>query len=227
MKTPNIRFNEWSQKWEAARSIRDAEAVVRLWRSPVPPNWQRASNSWTGKLGYRNKNKVGPKGEQIVEKQLLDGYLHRVVNGDEHYPFLAVYQKMYLANQQKNQRIADALGLLLHQETVHPVMIEVKVGANDCWFALVECLLQVRMGRANGANIEAFLKNRNFPHSKAIWGMVLAPSTYFKKGEADGTMEHCRRLLSLLKKKTEARIAFASFDSLDKHFIRVRESNWS
>lgn len=227
MKTPNVRFNEWSQKWETARGILDAEAVLRLWKSPVPANWQRDSNSWTGKLGYRHNHKEGPRGEQIIEKKLLEGFLHKIVDGDQHHPFLAVYQKMPLANQKQNQRIADVLGLVLHQETIHPVMVEVKVGANNCWFALVECLLQVRMGRANGVNIEAFLKKWNLPHSRAIWGMVLAPSDYFEKGEADGTMQHCRQLLSLLQEQTEARVAFASFDRLDKHSIRVKESNWS
>ena len=106
-------------------------------------------------------------------------------------------------------------------------MVEVKIGANNCWFALVECLMQVRMGRANGANIEAFLKKRNLPHSRAIWGMVLASSSYFDEGVVDGTMEHCRVLLKLLKNSTEARVALTSFDRVEKHSICVRESNWS
>ena len=109
----NVAFNEWSLKWEDARSNPDVDAVLRLWESRVPTNWQRSS--WTGKLGYRHNHKEGggSRGEQQDEKKFLERFLHRVVVGSEHHPLLAVYQKFPLANQRQYQRIADVLGLLL------------------------------------------------------------------------------------------------------------------
>jgi hypothetical protein len=220
-------FDEWSNQWEDGRNDPNPDAVLKLWKGQMPSGWQQIKrSSWPGKLGYRHNHKDGggPRGEQKIEKLLLDGFLHEVVNGTEHLPFLAVYQKMALANQRRNQRIADALGLLLHRGVVHPVMVEVKENANNCWYALVECLQQVKMGNANAANIVAFLDKWKLPYSNGVWGLVLAPSRYL---ERDDTMECCKALLALLGKRTNARVALASTDNLRNHSISVKVSNWS
>ena len=222
----NLTFAEWSKLWEEARChIGSFDKVIALCKT-TPRDWQRAD--WTGDVGYRHNHKEGsgPRGEQHIEKQILQGGVHEVIHDDQRYPFRAIYQKMPLANQATGQRVADVFGLLTHRRVVHPVMIEVKTTNRNCWYALVECLQQVRMGRANQPNIQNFAKQLGLPKPSGIWGMVLAPTAYIKKSEDSGIMQHCLVLLAKLKPSNN-RIAICKSDELSNHLIRVVESNWS
>lgn len=237
MSKPNQRFEEWSERWNEARKCcvasKDAideaiERVVGLCRD-TPSNWKR--QRWEGPLGPRHNHKPGgkPRGEVKIENALLSAYACTLVARGNCLPFLAVFQKMYLANQTKGQRIADVFGLLSHGGSLHPLMIEVKEKANDCWYALVECVQQVDMGRANERNIASFLREKALPAAKGVWGMVLAPCAYYERKTSKDreTWKACCALLDELKLKTQIRIAFCETDDLNLRSIRLRHSNWS
>jgi hypothetical protein len=58
-------------------------------------------------------------------------------------------------------------------------MIEVKVAANDPWFALVENLQQIRLARACAHKIQEFvLKSSKKRVGRGVWGLILAPESY-------------------------------------------------
>jgi hypothetical protein len=224
----NKKYQQWSARWEKARSTIGAIDEVICLLQNMPQGWQR--QVWAEGFGYRHKHKEGsgPRGEQKVEHQLFNKYLFGLEHAKKVYPFVALYHKIPLANQSKEQRIADALGLLVHQRKTHPVLVEVKTDANNCWYALVENLQQVIMARANPRYFGQFLSFHKLPDKPAFWGMVLAPRQYYSKDSNSGeNWKQCLRLLDRLKKDTEARIAFAYSDYLNSHKIKIHHSNWS
>lgn len=165
MKTANEikQFNDWSAEWKAARKTIDAGKILNLWQRPTPLHWER--EIWEGKLGYRKRSDY--RGEQCTEKKLFDGELRglELIFPDEEtdakYQVEGIYHNMPLANQREGQVIADAFGVLQTGKCARPLFIEVKVTANNPWFALVENLQQIRLGRACARRIQAFVRENS------------------------------------------------------------------
>lgn len=223
----NPLFTKWSDQWKAERSKCDPHHIVKLWQDAMPQRWKR--DIWEGELGYRKRS--DNKGEQRIEKELFAAKGGFVLNASSEVPkpfrCVAIYHNMPLANQRRGQVIADAFGILEIGKVKRPLLIEVKVTDHNLWYSLVECLQQVRLARACAKNITAFTKKMTASHELAsgIWGMVLAPASYYEKHEK--RMKDCENLLCILKEQTCARIAFAVWPSKADDHIEIRHSNWS
>ena len=220
-------FEHWSKEWEQARAEPDNdELVLRLWNETPPKACQR--DKWEPDFNYRHTHlkSGGPRGEQEVEQELFHRHLFQLVGRDgKARSFVPFYHKMYLANRAPGQRIADLAGLMLDATRLHLIMVEVKKDANDCWYALVENLQQVKMARANRRNMTTFFgSNGRDIGTGGVWGMVLAPRAYFSKYPA--RLKASLRLMRQLK-KSHARIAFAADDALTKNRISIIHSNWA
>lgn len=229
-------YKSWSASWKEAMKQDDIEKVLALWRKPVPTGFHR--EHWKEDIGYRKNDKGRKKGEQIIEAQLLGekGKLsNRIVKTPKgEYQFIGIYNDMRAAQdfgkaKTEGQVIADAFGLLILKKDIHPVVVEVKINNEDCWYALVENLKQIKLMRANEKNINSFLSILNpthsLPHAKGTWGMVLASRGYYEK---KGKLPLCKQLLERLKaEKVEARVALCSYDNLaQNNTVDVVVSNW-
>ena len=226
------RFSDWSKKWKDGRKNISPETILKLWTNedPMPRRWER--ELWEGELGYRKRS--ANKGEQCTEDDLFNrgGKGFELVYSSNQSKAAcrveAIYHNMPLANQRKGQVLADAFGVLGVGKSVRPIFIEVKVTANNPWFALVENLQQIRLARACAKRIQTFVHNKtDHKVGKGVWGLILAPNKYYKK-HADN-LALCRPLLAALKEKTNARVAFGISDFLKDGKIEVIDSasNWS
>jgi hypothetical protein len=229
MKTTNEikQFKDWSAEWKDERKKIHADQIIKLWQQPMPRDWER--EIWQGKLGYRKRS--DNKGEQCTEKELFNGGsngFELVFSGQQtnaNYRVKPIYHNMPLANRRKGQVIADAFGVLETGTNVRPLFIEVKVAANDPWFALVENLQQIRLARACAQKIQAFVhKNTEYRVERGVWGLILAPERYYEKHL--GNLAKCRLLLDALKQNTRARVAFGISDWLASGQIKIITQNW-
>jgi hypothetical protein len=229
MKTTNEikQFKDWSAKWDAGRKIIHAGKILKLWQQPMPRHWER--EIWEGRLGYRKRS--DNKGEKCIERILLKGGSNgfKLMFSDQeiiaNYRVDGIYHNMPLANQRKGQVIADAFGILETGKSVRPLFIEVKVAANDPWFALVENLQQIRLARACAQKIQAFVhENTEYRVDRGVWGLILAPESYYEN--YSGNLAKCKLLLDALKQNTRARVAFGSSDSLASGQIKIITHNW-
>ena len=221
------QFSDWSSGWidERKRKGIDPAKILALWQQPTTRGWER--EIWEGQLGYRKCS--NNKGEQCIEKELFDGGPKVISFSEERTDtdcgLVAIYHNMPLANQRKGQVIADAFGVLKIGLCARPLLIEVKRDANDPWFALVENLQQIRLARACARRIQEFvLKSSKHRVERGVWGLILAPESYYKRHSA--SLTKCRSLLDVLRQNTRARVAFGTSDCLASGRIKIVAHNW-
>lgn len=217
----NTHFENWRSDWETAKKAVGEIGTLRgMWKRPVPAGWKR--EGWNLPQGFRSSS-AERRGEQAIESRLLGSQnginIHWMKRGNERWPFVAMHHRLPIANQRKSQVIADAFGLILLGSEVHPVVVEVKVRANDCWSAMVQNLLQIRMLRS----CHQMLKREFAVDFRGVWGVVLAPKDYFEHDPIK--FEACQQAMKALK-STKARVAFCSTDDLDKRKIVYLAGNW-
>lgn len=220
----NKHYTKWCEDWQAAKKkIGDIEEVIRLWQKP-PKGWERIS--WEMGLGFR-KGTQEDRGEQAIERQLLGNNGKINLHTFQHrgaYPIIALHHNMALANCRKNQVIADAFGLVAVGGCFHPLAMEVKVTAQNCWSALVQNLQQVRMLRANVCHLQNYLQDVVSGVGRGAWGMVLAPRAYYDRHPE--CLNACKKLLKRLKDDTTGRVVLATSDNLSDHKIGCVIGNW-
>jgi hypothetical protein len=233
-------FEPWSAAWKQLRELQgsrcDRDEVIEIWkkRKLKSTDWLRAEKNFTGELfSYRHEN-MDKTGEKEIEKLLFpEGKdvkrtkgkpITIYFDGKTMGPLEATYQQSPLANQSKGQVIADAVARVKICKKLRPLMIEVKVGANNPWYALIECLQQVHLARTY-PDIKRICPGTDL---KGVWGMVLAPRSYFDAEKNQSFMKACTDLLNQLKSDTHARIAFASSDRLQNdNAIEIQPTqNW-
>lgn len=202
----------------------------------IAPDRSWVGNDWTDKTpGFRKTHKSGVShsGEQVLEHKLLGNRghlkLHTLVDkrkGEAVYPLVAVYNNMPWTRIKKGQVISDAFGLVVVGKEVHPLPIEVKVTDKNCWAALVQVLKQLKLARYCEAELTKFTDYFHLPPAKGAWGMVLAPTKYFAKDE-DKLTDSLALMEALSEnRRTDARVVFASADSLDSLRIDILYGNW-
>jgi hypothetical protein len=214
-------FGAWSENWRALRSeVGNTLGVIKQWNLHPPAECLKPG--WNIPEGCRKETyDGGTRGEQKIEAWFLGEKggrkIHKLVkpNGKDHYPITAVFQNMGLATRKKGNRIVDCLGILRTKHRHHPLAVEVKVTADNLWYAVVENLQQVRMLRCNVANVQDhFRDKRCVDNFRGAWGLVLAPRTYFKKQKQENR-GHVEELLDAMHGKTEARIILGIHDIED------------
>jgi len=225
-------FANWSHEWKGARKINDPEKILALWTKyeNMPRRWKR--EIWEGEAGFRKKNDNKDKGEQCIEKGLLKPRSNGISLIFPHQPksacqLEAFYNNLPLANQRPGQVLADAFGVLITGQVVRPIFIEVKVTDHNPWYALVQNLQQIRLGRACPEEVKNLAKKHTSHKdvARGSWGLILAPQSYYRKHSS--ILAKCKPLLAILKDRTRARVAFGISDYLPDGKIEIIDSNWS
>src|SRR6266436_3902903 len=173
-------FREWSRAWtDARKQLWDNKLILDLWSANIPGDWRR--KDWQGCWGYRKISKKGAeqKGEKGTERELLGerGTLRllRLKRNEHEYAIISAYHNFPLTKIKSGQVVSDVLGIVL-ADGLRPLLVEVKVNANDPWYALVECLKQVRLARADDSRICKHLNKVVTKVEEGVWGLVVAPA---------------------------------------------------
>jgi len=225
IRIPRLSFEAWSKKWKSAKKTHDVEDILRLWKIMPTEKWKRHRKNWLTLLGYR-KNTTEERGEQIIERALLgtkgNERSHKLILGCRSLKVTASRHNDALAGQRRGQVIVDATGTVTVGGTRHPLAIEIKSTADDCWSALVQNLQQIRLLRADEQGTKA-----RFRAPAGTWGMVLAPRSYYDMPKNQKVLPKCCELLARLKEsKSQARVVLAVSDKLKDNLIEVIAHNW-
>lgn len=251
-KRKSISYTEWSLDFKKHKELlKDGsdlavESVLGKWRRQPSGVWRRTARSWRGKCGYRkSSNSSVDRGEQVIERLFLGArdelkpLVLRSNDGSRRYDLRSIYHNFPLASQRSGGVVCDAMGVVVFDSAIHPLMVEVKVKDASPWSALIQCLQQVRLARAGEGPISDFISAVFATRDdidktikpKGSWGLVIAPPEYFSRA-SDEEMLAIKQLLDALKQqKTEARIAMAHTGE-DNELLLNRElilvvDNWS
>ncbi len=233
-------FQRWQTAWEeafgavknktdfskstvidVANFIKNARRIKNLPKSYIrdlAQEAERVDNGWRSK-----NNPEGPlRGEQVIEKSLLEA--KKVYVKDAHVKLLGTAtfskQQVYLMESQ-GQVKPDLVGSFCFvKKTPHVVSFEVKVDANHCGYALVECCRQVDILRRSPKKVAALAGYASTTHSS--WGAVIAPPEYYK--DTDNMLKRAIDVAQLLL-GTELRVAFLKWESDEKVLIYMG-GNW-
>jgi hypothetical protein len=83
----------------------------------------------------------------------------------------------------------------------------------------------IRLARACARNIKSFAQlHSKLPVEPGVWGLIIAPQKYYDK--YGSSLEKCNLLLTSLKRRTHARVAFAVSESLAEGRISLISNNW-
>lgn len=114
-----------------------------------------------------------------------------------------------LGNRRKGNIITDLFGI---DGIGSPVAGEVKVTDRNPWYAVVECVAQVALLRADRQHLMSWLKEKlgDDIRGRGAWGIVIAPKEYWEKKEK----EVAKRLVEKLHDKTKIRISCVYYNEL-------------
>lgn len=117
----------------------------------------------------------------------------------------------------------DLIGGFTSTGRKKPVVVsfEVKDGADNCAYALVESCRQIDILRRSPKKTHHFLSNTAVTNS--VWGAIIAPKSYYSH-KANGFDLACTAA-RLLKAKTNLRVAFLSWNS-DSTALVYQGGNW-
>jgi len=90
-----------------------------------------------------------------------------------------------IGSKKKGNVITDLFGL---DDKESPVVGEVKIRDNNPWYAVVECVQQIALLRADRKHLQEWLKGHSYKkdlRGAGSWGMVIAPEKYWKKKEKE------------------------------------------
>jgi hypothetical protein len=203
-------FAKWRSRWfdqakYQGRNVPDVDARINalldLWRLPVPGNWQRTIDSQLLGQRYRRGDVGAPhKREHRIEHEMLADPISDVrcmgavvVDGINAMPLVRDETGGRNANVE-----ADVLLLLRDGRSRRLAVIEVKYDADNPWYAAVENLLQVKLLSANREQRRLFhtrwcvtLLDEDLP----VVGLVVAPLEYYRsRGQKSLAVEPAQRL---------------------------------
>lgn len=171
--------------------------ILNLWNTPIPQAWTRGRDDhrWDG-IRYRRGDKDEPnRGEgQLEHKVLVEHFPDieclggRLVDGINAVP---------LGPGRSVE--ADMLLLVGRKGMYEQLLVEAKVAANNCWYAVVENLRQLALFEAND-NLKAGFGRRRLdcevPDTLPVSGLILAPESYYKaRGQKSESVAPARRLI--------------------------------
>lgn len=233
----SLSYTEWSEAFKRLKQFKypvdfSIKEVVDCYKRVIAEGDKVRRDEWIQALGFRKHSKDGQdRGEQKIERLLFNHDKVKLVReGGLSFPITVSDHNFPMTMSKKGQVICDAFGFLKHRHKFHPLTIEVKAAANDVWFAVVECLIQVRLARDNRRWIEEWalrkrLADRGVTMARGAWGLVIAPQTYFDKKKK--ILTAALQLTQRLREETRARIILASSDNLAEGRLRwVAGSYW-
>ena len=223
-------FESWAARWmELAKfsgpHLREATQritqVLDLWAEPVPGFWKRGMDQQLlGKRYRRGDSNSRRSGEHVIEHEILSQLEYvRCLEGDA----VDGINAMPLARDEFGGRRAnvesDLLLLVQEENTYKLVNCEVKDFSNNCWYAAIETLRQLKLLQLSTAARGLFhSRNRHLtlPPEIPIIGLVVAPARYYTQpGQNANVLPHAIRLLSEFTAHTgfEAHLATWEKDS--------------
>jgi hypothetical protein len=228
-------WRNWSECWEKLKEFKGSripedqvsiriQEVISLGKRPLPSGWMREGFNYIKATGYRRGDKERAKSEHLLEVKLFGGHLPLpiptwpVTGLNEAVIFIPVLNAVSLANRNEKQREIDVLGILAFPNHSIPCSVEMKgATTNHAWHAVVENLQHLILLRSYPGNFLSNTPNqspcdqfRNLLLSEA-WGMVLAPSAFFRGGRNGNSFQHAKNLIKDIKQKLEVTILLACF----------------
>jgi hypothetical protein len=202
--TNAIKFTTWAENWltcakYAGPDLLDVEAridaVLELWRGPVPTGWERGDDPTLldPTRRYRRTHAGrpdGPVSEALLESDVLTPdpavvsttcFGAALVDGCN---AVALQRSNALtAGHRAGNVEADMLLLARSSPGYHALLVEVKVASDTPWYALVENLRQLRLYCESPA-AQRILRLRSgareLPKELPVTGVVLAPRSYYR-----------------------------------------------
>lgn len=159
------------------------------------------------------QRRASVRGEGKIEKRLLSAEENQkpccIVdeNGKRIKRVFFKDNAVTLGAKRDGNVIADLFGL---DDLDSPVCGEVKISDKNPWYAVVECVEQVVLLRADRKFLLKNLIEKTQMNIRGVgaWGMVIAPPKYWIKKEFPGA----KLLTEYLRLKTKIRICCVSYD---------------
>jgi hypothetical protein len=223
----SISYREWSAKWAQERQYSGIQIstqalplriknVLNLWNIETPLAWERQDWAFLKQRGFRRGDEDNPQPEHKLEKELFAIPTWEVKGGNERMNFIPELNEISFGNQRSGQRKIDVLAILKINDRPIPLAIEMKGKiTNNCWFAVVENLQQLRLLRSYPQSclaVNGWLKPfEKLPLSETC-GMVLAPLPFFHaKGQKRNSFGQARELLRAIRQELGITIFLAAF----------------
>jgi hypothetical protein len=223
-------FAKWRSRWfdqarYQGRNVPDVDArinaLVDLWRVPVPGNWQRRIDTQLLGQRYRGGDVGAPhNGEHRMEHEMLADPIADVrcmgavvVDGINAMPLV------YDATGGRSTNVeADVLLLLRDGRSHRLALLEVKYDADNPWYAAVENLLQVKLLSANREQRRLFHARRRVALSDEdlpVVGLVVAPLEYYRSpGQKLLAVQPAQRLHDRFRHELGVDLHLATWDAV-------------
>jgi hypothetical protein len=225
----SLSFHDWSTQWAQGRQYTGTQiseqalpsrikSVINLWNLEMPLAWERGDWAFLQQRGFRRGDEHDPQPEHKLERELFDLRVWEVKGGTLPMHLYPELNEISFGNQGDGQRKIDVLALLRIEDRTTPLAIEMKgKSTNNCWFAVVENLQQLRLLRSYPQSrlalnpwLEPF---EQLPLSHS-WGMVLAPPSFFDaKGQKQNSFRQAKELIRALRNELEVIILLAAFNN--------------
>jgi hypothetical protein len=233
-----LSYREWSVEWAQARRYPGAqiseealpsriESVINLWNLEMPSDWERGNWAYLQQRGFRRGDKCEPQPEHKLEKEFFGLSAWEVKGGTLPMHVYPELNEISFGNQGNGQRKIDVLAILKMEDRTIPLAIEMKgKSTNNCWFAVLENLQQLRLLHnypQSQLALNPWLKPfEQLPLSQS-WGMVLAPPPFFDaKGQKQNSFRQTNELVRALRKQLGIIILLAAFNKKVRGQIDLR-----
>jgi len=224
----SLSYRDWSAQWARGRQYTGAqiskqalpsriESVTSLWNMEMPLGWERENWAFLKQRGFRRGDEHSPQPEHKLEKDLFDLPTWQVKGGTISMKLYPELNEISFGNQGDGQRKIDVLALLEIEDRTTPLAIEMKgKSTNNCWFAVVENLQQLRLLHSYPQSrlaLNRWLKPfEHLPLSQS-WGMVLAPPPFFDaKGQKQNSFRQAKELILALRNELGIIVLLAAFN---------------
>jgi hypothetical protein len=224
----SLSYREWSAKWAQGRQYTGdqipekalpsrIESVINLWNVRMPLAWERGNWTFLKERGFRRGDENDPQPEHKLERDLFGLSKWEVTGATVPMYLYPELNEISFGNKRNGQRKIDVLALLEIEGKTTPLAIEMKgKSTNNCWFAVVESLQQLRLLRSYPQSrlaLNPLLKPfEQLPLSRS-WGMVLAPPPFFDaKGQKHNSFRQAKELARALQKELGIVILLAAFN---------------
>ena len=189
-------FLAWRHRWSelalyGGPSVPDAgkriDALISLWKRPVPGNWKRSVDPQLLGARYRRGDVAAPhNGEHRIEFEILQEQFDRVkcfgnrlADGLNAFPLCRDTRGI----GRRGNVEADLLLLAEENRMFHLYICEVKHASNDPWYAAVESLRQLRLFVESEEAKQIFTHRGvcgRLPAEIAVAALVLAPDSFYR-----------------------------------------------
>lgn len=191
----NESFAAWRDRWTALAEFDGAavpdyrnrmEQIVRLWKNPIPGEWQRGVDLQLLESRYRRGNlHAARRGEHAIEYEILCAHFEsvsccgaRLVDGINAFPL----SRDTAGGGRRANVEADMLLLGERNGAYRFFLCEVKDKSNDPWYATIESSRQLRLFLSSPESRSVFSHRgtvQALPSEIPVTALVLAPPEYY------------------------------------------------